>query len=174
MDKIMKIFEVNTEIKNYTYPAIKLLACLVVLLILINRNKLFLLEGEKTTFVATVLAFLVALVCIFCIYVSVVEIFELHNRRIENQININEIVTKQYPVETILRLIEKEDIIEIKIKVQQDVVKIGSISDNKWSTNAFFDKIYYCNDIEYVSIEDLREAIMVYQSSETFDVIDIT
>ena len=36
--------------------------------------------------------------------------------------------------------------------MQQKIVKIGCTSDYKWSTNEFFDKVYYCDDAEYETI----------------------
>ncbi len=173
MDKIKKIFEVNTEIKNYTYPVVKIVLCLVVLLILLNRRKIFSLEETVVTHLITVFAFVISVVCIFCIYISVAEIVELYDRRAENQININTVATKQYPVETILNLIEKEDVLDVAIKVQKDIIKIGCTSDNNWSTNVFFDKIYYCNETQYESIEAFRDAINTYASNGMFDVISL-
>lgn len=173
MDKIIKIFKVNSEIRSYTYPEIKILLCLVLIFVLINRNRLFSLEDKRWAIVATVLSFVLVVGCVFCIYISIAEIVELHNRRVENQRNVKEVVIKQYPIENIMKLIEKEDILEVEIKVQEKIVKIGCKSDNKWSTNDFFDKVYYCDDTEYETIEVFREVLNAYEIDGMLEVISI-
>lgn len=173
MNKLKKVFEVNTEIKNYTYPVFKIMLCLIVTLLLLNRNKIFSLEGTKVAGFVTVFATAIVIVCVYCTYISIAEVVELYDRRAQNRININTIATKQYPVETILNLIEKEDVLDVVIKVQKDIIKIGCTSDNNWSTNVFFNKIYYCNETQYESIEAFREAINTYASNEMLDVISI-
>ena len=173
MDKISKIFKVNSEIRSYSYPTIKILLCLVVSLVLMNRNRLFLLEDKRWAIAMTVLALVLGVGCIFCIYISIAEIVELYDRRVDNQRIVGAVVIKQYPIENLMKLIEKEDILEMEIKVQEEIVKIGCKSDNKWSTNEFFDKVYYCDDTEYGTIEAFREALNAYEIDGMLEVISI-
>lgn len=173
MDKISKIFKVNSEIRSYSYPAIKILLCLVVSLVLMNRNRLFLLEDKRGAIAMTVLALVLGVGCIFCIYISIAEIVELYDRRVDNQRIVGAVVIKQYPIENLMKLIEKEDILEMEIKVQEEIVKIGCKSDNKWSTNEFFDKVYYCDDTEYGTIEAFREVLNAYEIDGMLEVISI-
>ena len=70
-------------------------------------------------------------------------------------------------------MIEKEDILEVEIKVQEEIVKIGCTSDNKWSTNEFFDKVYYCDDTEYETIEAFRKALNTYEIDGMLEVVSI-
>ena len=173
MDKITKIFKVNSEIRSYTYPAIKISLCLVVILVLMNRNRLFSLEDKRGAIATTVLALVLAMGCVFCIYIAIAEIVELHDRRVDNQGIVGEVVIKQYPTENLMKLIEKEDILEVEIKVQEEIVKIGCKSDNKWSTNDFFDKVYYCDDAEYETIEAFREVLNAYEIDGMLEVVSI-
>ena len=103
MDKITKIFKVNSEIRNYTYPTIKILLCLVVILVLMNRNRLFSLEDKRGAIVSTILALILAVGCVFCIYIAIAEIIELHDRRVDNQGIVGEVVIKQYPTESLMK-----------------------------------------------------------------------
>lgn len=173
MEKITKIFEVNNELKSYTFPVIKILLCLVLFFILFNRDKLFPFADKHLSVVATILSLALVVICIFCTYVSIAEMIELHDRRVDNQRNIEKLDCKQYSIENIVSLIEKEDILEVQIKVQQEIVKIGCISDNNWSTNKFFDKVYYCDGTEYESIEAFRKVIHAYTTDGMLDVISI-
>ena len=173
MDKITKIFKVNSEIRNYTYPTIKILLCLVVILVLMNRNRLFSLEDKRWAIISTVLALVLAVGCIFCIYIAIDEIVELHDRRVDMQKKVDEAVTKPFLIEEILDLVDKEDVLELEIKVQQKIVKIGCTSDYKWSTNEFFDKVYYCDDAEYETIEAFREELNAYEIDGMLEVVSI-
>lgn len=173
MDKITKIFKVNSEIRSYTYPAIKISLCLVVILVLMNRNRLFSLEDKRWAIATTVLALVLAVGCVFCIYIAIAEIVELHDRRVDNQGIVGEVVIKQYPTESLMKLIEKEDILQVEIKFQEEIVKIGCKSDNKWSTNDFFDKVYYCDDAEYETIEAFREVLKAYEINGMLEVVSI-
>ena len=173
MEKIKKLFEMNDEIRSYNYPIIKILVCLVLFFLLMNRNRFFLFIGKKEPIWITILVFILGVTCIFCIYISIAEISDLHDRCVESKMNAVDIATKQYPVESIVMWLEKEDIMEIEIKFQQDIVKIGCTSDNKWSTNVFFDKVYYCGKKEYKTIEAFKEAIAVYVTDGMLEVISI-
>ena len=173
MDKITKIFKVNSEIKNYTYPTIKIILCLVVILVFMNRNRLFSLEDKRWAIVSTILALIVGVGCIFCIYIAIAEITELHDRRVDNKGIVGEVVIKRYTTENLIKLIEKEDILEVEIKVQEEMIKIGCTSDNKWSTNEFFDKVYYCDDAEYENIEAFREVLNAYEIDGMLEVVSI-
>lgn len=169
---MIKIFEVNTELKSYTFPVIKILFCLALLVVLINRNKLFLF-AENHLVVETILSFALSVICIFCIYISIAESIELHEKLHENQISIQKIDSKQYSIENIIHMVEKEDILEVEIIVQDEIVKIGCTSDNDWSTNNFFDKVYYCNSDEYETIEVFRKVIHTYTTDGMLNVISI-
>lgn len=173
MDKIKKIFKVNSEIRSYTYPTIKLLVCLVLILVLMNRSRLFVIDDKRWAIAMTVLAFVFGVGAIFCIYISIGEICELYERRVDNQRIVGELATKQYPIEKLMKMIEKEDILEVEIKVQEEIVKIGCTSDNKWSTNEFFDKVYYCDDTEYETIEAFRKALNTYEIDGMLEVVSI-
>ena len=173
MDKITRIFKVNSEIKSYSYPTIKILLCLVVIGVLINRDRLFSLGDKRWDSAMTVLAGVLTMGCIFCIYISVAEIDELHERLVDNQRSVEGTVVKQYPIENLMKLIKKEDILEVEIKFQEKIVKIGCTSDNKWSTNEFFDKVYYCNDTEYETIEAFREVLNTYEIDGMLEVVSI-
>ena len=170
---MMKIFEVNDEIKSYTYPILKILICAVIITIIYNRNKIFSITSILGNLIITALVFGLLLGCILCIYISVIEITELHDRRIDEKRNFEGLNTKKYSIDDILKLIEENDIIEIEIKTSQEIIKIGSSSVNNWSENIFYDKLYYCGDKEYESIEELKTAVIFYGDNEELQVVSI-
>jgi len=162
MYKFSEIFEVNEEIKSYTYPIIKIVVCFVLYLILLKRNGLFSISGRFGNFIITFLVLVITIAAVFCVYISVVEIIELHNRRKDAKRDVAELATKYYLLDDIIDLIEKNDIIEIEIKTNQEVIKVGCNSDNKLADNIFFDKKYYCGDAEYETIQEFREKMLMY------------
>lgn len=173
MKKLTKLFEVNSELTNYTYPVIKILGSLIVLFILINRSRILKVLEKEETIVVTVLAFILTVACIYCIYISIAEISEFHDRRVDMQKKVDEAVTKPFLIEEILDLVDKEDVLELEIKVQQKIVKIGCTSDNRLSTNEFFNKAYYCGEVEYESLETFGKVIRDYTTDGILDVITI-
>lgn len=173
MDKIIKIFEANDKIDSYTYPIVKILMCIVIYVVLLNRNKIFHFSGKTISVLVTVLGLVITMATIYCIYISVIEIMELHYRRVDDQHVIVDMKTKLYPIEDVVEWIESNDILELEIKVREEKIKIGCTSDNKWSTNEFFDKVYYFNDTEYKSIEEFKKVLNTYVTDENLEVISI-
>lgn len=169
----MKIFEVNDEIKNYIYPTVKIIICVVIFTIVFNREKIFSISSRIVRLILTFLGLIAVLGCVLCIYISIIEISELHDRRADEKRLYLKLNTKKYSVQDILELVENNDIIEIEIKTSQGIIKIGSSSINNWSENVFYDKLYYCGNKEYESIDELKTVVTIYSDSEELDVISI-
>lgn len=150
------------EIKSCTYPIVKIVVCFILYLILLKRNSFFSVSGRFGNFIITFLVLLITVAVVFCVYISAVEIFELHYRCKDAKTDATELTIKYYLLDDIINLVEKNDIIEIEIKTNQEVVKVGCNSDNKMADNVFFDKIYYCGDAEYETIQEFREGMVVY------------
>ena len=85
----------------------------------------------------------------------------------------NEWKYKPYSLEEIVSLVEKNDIIEIEIKTETDIVKIGSRSDCKAGSSKFFDKKFYIKDIEYDDLKTFIDEIKIYAKDGYINVIFI-
>lgn len=71
----MKIFEVDTKLTSYTYPLIKIMISLSVILFSIFRSKIFTISMVALNFLVALLCFAATLASILCIYISVGELF---------------------------------------------------------------------------------------------------
>lgn len=163
----------NTEITTYTYPIIKILISASICIILFYRDRIFPFNIQLLKDIMTAITMVIIGSCILCTVVSACEILELYWRRVENKRNVETIKTKRYPIEHIIEMIEREDILEVEIKVHREIVKIGCASDMELSTKKFFDKVYYFGEKEYREIETFREAISAYGIGEILEVVSI-
>lgn len=170
----MNIFEFNDHIKTYSYPIIKIIICCMILILCYFREKIVPFSN-KTLFIITLcVVFILIITCIKCIYISVFEIQELYNCRKKEKRNVSELCTKEYSVDSILNLVESNDIVEIEIKVSNNIIKVGSSSDSKWKEDELFDKLYYCGTETYKNVEDFHSIIMeLSKNGNSIEVVSI-
>lgn len=168
----MKIFEMNDQIKNFKYPVIKIIVCIIIYLLLFHREKIFKVSALGNL-VMTVLTVIIIIPITLCIVISVIEIVELKERRIEIRRDISELTIKNYTVKEIYELVEDNDILEIELKDLDSVLKVGCTSDNKWSDNVFFDKAYYWGDEENLSAKEFKKRIESISKDGVVQVIAI-
>lgn len=71
----MKIFEVQTKLTNYSYPLIKIIISIVIILFSIFRNQLFTISLKPLNLFVTLLCFIATLAAILCTYISIGELF---------------------------------------------------------------------------------------------------
>ena len=63
-------------------------------------------------------------------------------------------------LERIVQLSKENDIMEFEIIANQDVIKIGSSSDCKYSSSVFFDKRYYIGKTDFLTAEEFEKATL--------------
>lgn len=173
---MMNIFKVNNEIKSYTYPVMKTFICITIIAMLINRGKIFSFSSGMGDLILTALSFVLVSACLLCMCISLVEISNLYERRVEAKRDVEKLRTKKYAVDDIVAMAEQEDILEIEIKFDGKIVKVGSSSDSCPGRSDFFDKAYFSNDgklEEMESIEEFRERLEVYSTEGVLEVFSI-
>ena len=88
----------------------------------------------------------------------------LNERR--TKANIDAKVVAEYgkycSVDYILSLLESNDIIDILIISNNQLIRLGASADSRPGSSKFFDKNFYINDRDNVTIEDLKETINTY------------
>lgn len=173
----MHIFEFNDEIETYTYPIIKIIVCVVIYIALFYRDKLLGSPKEPAIIILIyVIVAILAIGCICCLELSFAEMLALHMRRVEAKRDVEKLRTKKYAVDDIVAMAEQEDILEIEIKFDGKIVKVGSSSDSCPGRSDFFDKAYFCNAgklEEMESIEEFRERLEVYSTEGVLEVFSI-
>lgn len=172
----MNIFIMNTSLKTYTYPIVKISISVIIILVSVFWNKIFQTTNNVTNIIVSVVSFVLCLICIYCSYVSIAEIVYLHDVKKEenlDSVSIQISDCKQYSLDDIKMLVESNDIIEIYILVKNNILKIGSSSDYNYSKNIYFDKEYYVGKTNYKKIEDFTKDVTQYLINEKIYVVAI-
>lgn len=169
----------RNDFKKPLFPVIKISISIIICLLIINRGKLYdflniQLEGILKFF-ETIIFLVIGVILIWIIYMEAVEIYYIY----ENSVEIKEkekgelLQGELYLLEEIVLLLDKNDIIEIKIKAGKQVINIGSSSDSKAGSNKFFDKRFYIENIEYGNLETFRKHITPYVREQYLEVVSI-
>lgn len=168
-----KIFEADYEIETYTYSMIKTAISILIIIILCNRGEIISISNKLGNILITIISLVIGVACIWCIYMSVDEMTELHDRRVAAKRDVAKLNVKEYTVDEIVEIVEREDVAEIEIRVDNKIINIGAASDTKPSSSVFFDKCYFCEKQEYEAIEDFRNAIIPYSNDGVIEVVSI-
>ncbi len=159
----MRIFEVKADLKSYTYPVVKTAIACAIISICLFRNQIIQINSEPMSTVIAIICGILAVLCILCIYVSVAEMFHAHENRTAKRSKLAGACTlnaKDYTVNKIVALAEKNEIIEIEVICKGKIVKIGASSDCKSSDSKFFDKLYYIDDANFATIGEFETALI--------------
>ena len=166
----MKWFEIDENIKSYTPPVLKAVLSVLSIVLLVLSFPLTRHISENHPFVGIVIRIVnvaIVLISVLRIYLSFGEVLLLAERREEaKKANLNTKVAatkgKNVSVDSIISLLESNDVIEIWIVAKNQNIKLGASSDSKQGSSKFFDKAFYIDDNDNVTIEDLRKALDNY------------
>lgn len=169
----MDIFHVNESLKSYTYPIVKLLICIIIIVIFICRGQIIHTDSKTIKAIIGVCCTIAGIICIYCGYISIFEIFQVHENRsaistISNY-TIND--SKPYMIDEVVTIVETNDIIEIQIIVNNSIVVIGSSSDCKAGSSKFFDKLYFIDKEKFSNIEEFKDYLSQYSINLKLSVI---
>lgn len=168
-----KIFSVQTDLTDYKYPLIKIGVSLLVILLSVFRDKFFVISAQPFNIIVTFLCFLISIASILCIYIAIAELFYVRENRKGIKMAEKAISAKPFSLERIIALLKENDIIEIEIKANEKVLKIGASADNKPFSSVFFDKRFYIEKEEYLKIEEFEKELLKYTKNDEIDVITI-
>lgn len=171
------IFRVDTSLNSYTYPIVKIIVFLSLIVLGINRNQICQIHYSSSTLeeIISILFGAAGVASIFCIYIAVAEIIYTSENR-ENMTKLSAMQSakgKLYPINTIVSLINRNDIIEIRIAFQGEAIVIGASSDCKAGSTRFYDKHFYIGKQEYEKIDDFVLALPSYSENEGIFVLSI-
>ena len=171
----MDVFNVDESLKSYTYPIIKIVICLALIVLFINRGHIIHIDNRVINVIVGVLCTVIGIVCIYCIYISAFELSQIHENRKKDNIMYSSSLTigKEYAVDQIVAMAKDNDIIDIQIASNDKVIGIGSSSDCKNYNSKFFDKRYYINEKEFESIDEFKSSLLQYSNNGRIFVISI-
>ena len=153
----MKLFEVQTDLTSFTYPVVKLIICLSVIVLSLVRNRIFQFLNSWTNAAVTLLCFVLTMVSVLCLYISVGEL--IHTCTNRKNINYQSSDVKQLTIEAVTKIVSENDIVEIEVCADNQTIKIGASSDCVYSSSIFEDKLFYISSSEYETIEQFTGAL---------------
>lgn len=126
---------------------------ILVILLLIYRNKIFNITNESIGLIITVIVFILSIFIVLDIYKSIGKMTDIPNSRRRKD---DTIIKRMGSFEEIALMIEKNNILEMIIEVDKKKIKVGCSSDMDHSTGRFFDKKYHINGKEFVSATEFE------------------
>ena len=165
------LFHVNKEAESYVWPIAKMLICAAISVLVINRGNII---NRDMNALFDLACSIVGILCLFCIVISVCELTIVHDNRGKKSIFDKRYEkSKKIPIEDIIAMVEKYDIMEYEIVFEGKVIGIGSMSDSEPGRSDFFDKCFYVGKEEFTEIGDFIKAVQPYVD-ENGEVLVIT
>lgn len=154
----MKLFEVQTDLTSFTYPVVKILICMSVIIFSIVRNQIFRFSSSWANAVVSILCFVLTIISILCLYISVGELFHTASNR--RNTYYHPLDVKQLTIAAVTKIVSENDIVEIEVCTDDKTIIIGASSECKYSSSVFEDKLFYISSSEYDTIELFTEALI--------------
>ena len=168
-----KLFELQTNLTNYTYPLTKIAVSMFIILFSIFRKSLFVISSKPLDFLVTLFCFVATLASILCIYISIPELFYVWKNKKVKQEGVEFMTTTSFDLERVINLVKENDIIEFEIKSTGGIIKVGSSTDCKVGDSVFFDKRFYIEENEYLTSEEFETEILRHTVDGKLNVISI-
>ena len=175
----MSLFTPRKDLKTPLFPIIKIIISIIIILLSIIRKEfyaLFKIDFEVIfNIFETIIFLIITVINIWIIYIAFIEIYYIYQNRAEIKEKAlgKHLKGKRYLLDEIVFLFEKNDIIAIKIKANEEIMEIGSSSNCKAGSNKFFDKKFYIENIEFDNLETFIEKIKIYIQNGYLNVISI-
>ena len=163
----INFFSVDSTLKSYTYPIIKIVVCIIISICVVKRDSFFHVEKMGWQFVIGAICVGIGVAIIYCIAISVAEMVIVHdNRHKAANLCVQEVKgSMTYSIDKIVSLVNSNDIIELHAILNGRAIELGSSSDSKPGSSKFFDKLYYIENEEFKNIEDFQNALVAYSNN---------
>ena len=168
-----KLFELQTNLTNYTYPLTKTVVSILIILFSVFRKSLFVLSSKPLDFLVTLICVVATLASILCSYIAIPELLYVWNNKNAKRKKFDFMTTTSFDMERVIHLVKENDIIEFEIQSTDGIQKIGSSSDCKLVDSVFYDKRFYVGENEYLTSEEFESKLLQYAIDGKIDVISI-
>lgn len=158
----MNVFKCNENLKSYTYPIVKILISVLIILVTINSSRFIPIDQTKIFMESSIRIISVGFVVssIMCIYISASEMILIHENR-KSKVLLRS-VSKEYSIDELVSMVEKNDIIEIEIFVNNNLSKVGSSCNSYRYDSNLTDKLYYIDKNEFIDINEFKSSLFLY------------
>ncbi|MBQ6877731.1 MAG: hypothetical protein IJO22_04950 [Oscillospiraceae bacterium] len=163
-----KIFPKDT----YTFPVIKIIVCVLLWPAVWFRRNFYDVSIE-TEFIGII----IRLALWYSIPVAIGSILEIRETYQKNhkkaKTTKKKTKTKELSIADIIKLSEKNDIIEIKAIINDEYILLGSSSECKTIGYEFYNKIYYIEEKEFETIESFENELKMLFPDNSVEVAKI-
>ncbi len=166
------IFKCSGKIRSYTYPVIKIVLCVLLIIFLVNRNHFFVIHSSVWEIVVRNICFQIVILAVLCIYISTAEMVLLRERRAAAAVSALP-EGRDYRIDDLVSLLGSNDIIEITAATDDKVIRFGASSDCRPGDAHFFDKTYYIDDKADIGIDEVKKALKRCADNDLIHVLTI-
>ena len=160
--------------KKYIYPFFKILVSVLLILLMGNRNRFIYISNPITQHVVNSICGLIGVFCILQIYLSAANIIKIHEAFVKTSSKAATSTThKNFHIDEIIALVERNDIIDIRIIAHNKTISIGASSDCNVENSTFFNKLYYVNDEHFSTIDSFKVCLISISCDNLIKVISI-
>lgn len=154
----MNLFPNNCTYTSYKYPIIKLTAFLLIIVSALCISCCIHYSNWIIRVLVKIVAFAMVLFGFLGVYSSLGEMWDVYfNRKNAKHRTSN---AKPFPIDTVLRIVKENDIIELEVYDQKRTITIGTSAMSTYTSKTFWDKRFYIEDQEYEKIEDFSQALL--------------
>ena len=165
----MKLFKVNTDLKSYAFPVVKIVCNLILIACILLLSFNIDIPIGVVNFIFRFVLVALILCFILSIYLSFGEIICVYENRQKDFLRKcipTESECERKSIEYIKTLTEQNDIVEILIKLDNEIIKVGTSSNSKQSSAKLYDKRYYIEQIEYTEKRTFYEELSALLKNE--------
>lgn len=154
----MSWLTVNKSLRSYKFPIIKIIVAVITVAALGIASWNLDVENEMLTYSVRFVGLVLMFTSFVCIGIAFLEIEEINKRkRKSSRKKKAKPQGKLYRINQLIELLDKNDIIEIVIQLNDTDIKIGTSSDMTRS-GKFFDKKYFIDECEYITLDEFKIA----------------
>ena len=173
--RILKPLTFDENVQSYAYPILKMIICGLLAVILVYRGNFLPNLAFAWNVLITIISLIIGVLSILCFEISMCEILALYDRKDKDKRK-----TKPAPAsamcvttERIVSLAKNNDIIEFCILVNDQYIYLGASADSKPGRSTFFDKYYYVDDKELLTLEEFTQLLIDLSADGTLCVTEI-
>lgn len=167
--KWKKIFSFQRGLTSFTYPLVKIVVSLAIIISEMICKRIFDLSSTWANLVFAIQYFALAMACVLCLIISIAELRSvISNRKSANaqhqkvkkaQKTQKAKTVKPVPIQTVIDLVSRYDIIEIEACCGNKTFKLGSSAESEYRGAPLKNKLFYIANAEYETTEPFEQAL---------------
>ena len=160
----MNIFKINENIKSYKYPVVKMIVELCIFVVLQCVDMRLIIENAALNITIRFVFIIIKLAMLHCVFISIAEMFFLSDRNELKNKKLKKAASKgkDCNLDDVISLLTNNNIIDILIFWKNKIIRIGASSDSLSEHSELFDKRYYIDEQDNVTVDEIRRMFEGY------------